>query len=272
MIPESITDRQTANSSFIFPHILETTPIIKYLYPNDYTMVASIKSLSRWALLGMAALANAQFLSIMPLGASITHGVGTDSGNGYRQYLLEHLNGEGFEVDYVGSQPSGTMEDRDNEGYPGLRIEEITDKVRGTLGNNDIPKANVYTINAGTNDATQDFDIGNAGVRMYDMMDLLWSVTPDATVVLSTLILHLDPTKDERAQIINEQFRGLVSDLRYQQGKRIVLAEMRGDDGPQEGDINGGDDQTHPNEEGFKKMATVWNRAILEAHDAGFIP
>jgi ABC-type antimicrobial peptide transport system permease subunit len=58
MIPESITDRQTANSSFILPHILKTTPRTKYLYSNDYTMVASIKSLSRWALLGMALLVN----------------------------------------------------------------------------------------------------------------------------------------------------------------------------------------------------------------------
>jgi lysophospholipase L1-like esterase len=203
----------------------------------------------------------------MPLGASITHGVGTDSGNGYRQYLLEHLNGDGFEVDYVGSQSSGTMEDKDNEGYPGKRIEEITTTIGGTLPN--LPGPNVYTINAGTNDAIQDFDVNNAGVRMYDMLDYLWSVTPDATVVLSTLIRHLNPDTDARVGNINEQFRGLVWDLANQQGKRIVLAEMHGDDGPQEGDIN--DDEIHPNEEGFKKMATVWHRSILEANDAGLI-
>ena len=59
---------------------------------------------------------------IMPLGASITWGTSSTDGNGYREELRKHLADDaGVALDFVGSQQSGTMTDRDNEGHPGLR-------------------------------------------------------------------------------------------------------------------------------------------------------
>ncbi|KAK7229924.1 hypothetical protein V2G26_002094 [Clonostachys chloroleuca] len=203
-------------------------------------------------------------LRIMPLGASITWGYLSSTGNGYRQDLLESLNGAGYTVDYVGSQQSGTMADPDNEGYPGLRIEQVQTKAEENVPTY-LP--NVYTINVGTNDAVQNFDVPNAGSRMNDLLSYLWSATPEATVILSTLIINLNATVDARAQTINTQLTSLASQLAGE-GKRIVLADMHGSDGPQSDEMA---DSTHPNDVGYQKMANIWFREIQEASAAGFI-
>lgn len=201
----------------------------------------------------------------MPLGASITWGQGSSTGNGYRQYLHDKLTGAGYQIDYVGSQQHGDMPDPDNEGWPGLRVEQVHSKARETVPNY-LP--DVYLINAGTNDCGQNFDVANAGVRVNDMLNYLWSVTPDATVILSTLLINLEAPTEQRVGVFNEQVRGLVWDLANNQGKRIVLAEMHGPDGPTEEVM---DDQTHPTDQGFGRMADIWHRSFEQAVAAGYI-
>ena len=61
-------------------------------------------------------------------------------------------------------------------------------------------------------------------------------------------------------------------ELAYQkglQGKRIVLVDMHGADGPDESDLVDG---THPNDLGYQKMATIWHRGVREAVSKGFLP
>lgn len=200
----------------------------------------------------------------MPIGASITNGVGSSTGNGYRQFLQDNLVGAGFQVDFVGSQQSGDMADRDNEGYPGARIDEVQNRAAGAV---QAFRPNIYAVNAGTNDAAQDNDIWNAGLRMAALLDSLWAVTPDATVLLSTLLINLNGDTESRASIINAQFVGLAADWRAQ-GRRIVLVDMHGPDGPQAGEMS---DPTHPNDTGFAKMAALWFRGIQDAAASGFI-
>src|SRR4051794_23956151 len=64
-------------------------------------------------------------LRLMPLGDSITWGVGSSSGNSYRGFLWNRLAAEGHTLDFVGSGRSGTMSDPDNEGHSGWRIDQI---------------------------------------------------------------------------------------------------------------------------------------------------
>ncbi|OBT54473.1 hypothetical protein VE04_04346 [Pseudogymnoascus sp. 24MN13] len=67
------------------------------------------------------------YLRIMPLGASITKGQGIPGAdnNGYRKFLRDQLRFDGWQVNMVGSQPAGTMQDNDSEGYPGAIIAEV---------------------------------------------------------------------------------------------------------------------------------------------------
>lgn len=118
-----------------------------------------------------------------------------------------------------------------------------------------LAKPNVVLINAGTNDATQNFAVGNAYNRMRDMLDYIFTSTPGVSIALSTLLPNtLSPGN---VASINHQYRQLVRD-QASAGRHIVLAEMH------DGFITMADlvDTTHPNDTGFKKMASVWYRAI----------
>lgn len=52
------------------------------------------------------------YLRIMPLGASITEGVQSTDGNGYRKWLRQQLRWKGWKVNMVGSKQNGNMADR----------------------------------------------------------------------------------------------------------------------------------------------------------------
>ena len=51
------------------------------------------------------------YLRILPLGASITQGVASSSGNGYRKPLRDQLRSQGWKVNMVGTKRDGTMVD-----------------------------------------------------------------------------------------------------------------------------------------------------------------
>lgn len=55
-------------------------------------------------------------LRVLPLGASITWGKNSATGNGYRKPLWDQLTSGGWEVDMVGSRHNGDM--KDNVRYP----------------------------------------------------------------------------------------------------------------------------------------------------------
>ena len=58
-------------------------------------------------------------LRVMPLGDSITWGVGSSTGNGYRGPLWSMLAADGHPLDFVGTVRDGSMSDSDNEGHSG---------------------------------------------------------------------------------------------------------------------------------------------------------
>lgn len=51
------------------------------------------------------------YLRILPLGASITQGVDSSTGNGYRKPLRDKLRSQGWLVNMVGSKRDGSMVD-----------------------------------------------------------------------------------------------------------------------------------------------------------------
>ncbi|MFF4136515.1 ricin-type beta-trefoil lectin domain protein [Streptomyces mirabilis] len=88
-------------------------------------------------------------LRLMPLGDSITWGVGSPSGHSYRGFLRNQLSTEGHALDFVGSGRGGTMSDPDNEGCSGWRIDQITGIADSVLARY---RPNVVTLEIGTND------------------------------------------------------------------------------------------------------------------------
>lgn len=137
------------------------------------------------------------------------------------------------------------------DGFNGYRIDQILSQAR-----TDVPtyRPNMIVLNAGTNDCLQTYDINNAGNRLHDLINQLFQIVPDVTIIFSTLTRNRDGPTDQRVQNVNAQYRNLASTL-IGQSERIVLAELGGSDGPQVGDLADG---THPNDVGYSKMANIY--------------
>ncbi|CAI6342018.1 unnamed protein product [Periconia digitata] len=211
-----------------------------------------------------------QCLRIMPLGASITYGKHSTPPNGYRKALRDHLTSLNYNVDMVGSQHSGDFEDNQHEGYPGLRIDQIADKFNASSERDSKP--NLFLVNAGTNDCQQNYrDMVGTSERLGDMTELIWKHSEKATIVLSTVLASYNekkaPGANARVTALNVKIRDLAKSLKSK-GRKIVLAEMN-DGVLQKSDIS--EDGIHPTNEGYKKMADVWAKAIASAREQNFL-
>lgn len=200
----------------------------------------------------------------MPLGGSITQGVGSSDLNGYRKSLLELLQSCGCDIRMVGSRKTGSMEANDHEGWRGFRIDEIEKKAKKSVAKF---KPNIFTVNAGSNDCLQSFEIEAFGKRTSDLLEYLWLASPQSTVILSTLVINADQRVDSRVLRVNDQIRALIEQKSASQ-KRVVLADMYTGEGPEIHDLVDG---THPGDVGYKKMAWIWFNSIQEAAVKGFL-
>ncbi|KAK9459229.1 SGNH hydrolase-type esterase domain-containing protein [Lipomyces oligophaga] len=203
-------------------------------------------------------------LRLMPLGGSITYGVGSSAGNGYREFLRDLLIRQGYNINLVGSRKSGSMSNNDNEGWRGYRLDHIKNRSRRSVSTL-LPE--VFMINAESNDCIQNFQIHNFGERMNNMFEFFWQICPHSTVILSTLLINADENVNLRVLHVNSQIRNLV-ELKTAEKQKILLADMYSFEGPQLNDLVDG---THPNDEGYRKMAGIWAKAIRKAQTAGFL-
>lgn len=220
----------------------------------------------------------------MSLGASITYGYRSSDGNGYRNDLLGLLQkGGNTNVTYVGSRNNGTMAENAVEGWPGYRIDQVLPKAQAS-----VPKSlpNVILLNLGTNDCVQGYNIDNTtkqsttapqltanatntvGTRMRTLVEDLLAWSPNATVVLSTLILNKRAVTNARVADTNAQYRRQAEALQAA-GRRVILADMSAAAGGPNASTMA--DSTHPNDVGYALMANRWYVALAEASDKGMI-
>ncbi|KAJ4386893.1 hypothetical protein N0V93_009792 [Gnomoniopsis smithogilvyi] len=125
---------------------------------------------------------------------------------------------------------------------------------------------NLVLINAGVNDCTYNDDTSNIGNRMSSLLDTVFNNIANTTVILSTLLPSLNSSVAACHDSVNSQYRSLVA-TRSGQGQKIVLAEMA----PSVSywnEVLGGDyfDDTHPNDSGHAKMASIWYQAFNTAN------
>ncbi|KAJ4258177.1 hypothetical protein NW762_008322 [Fusarium torreyae] len=213
-------------------------------------------------------------LRILPLGASIMSGVGSSNHNGLRKPLRDALRFDGWEVNMVGSLEAGPMKDNDHEAVSGDIIDQVHDRLKNSIGY----KPNIVIINAGTNDASRNIDPDGAGDRMNSLLKDIWGASGmgDTCVMLSTILDTTHQTGKVTRIAINHRYRELVKKLSGE-GKCIYLADMDPPTGGGAGWITWDDydpaetTKTHPNDEGHRKMAYVFYKAINAAADDGKI-
>ncbi|KAI1129345.1 carbohydrate esterase family 3 protein [Nemania abortiva] len=220
---------------------------------------------NNWRLLANLTIQRVEsfYLRVMPLGASITYGDPAEAaslGRGYRKYIRDYLRWQGWQVNMVGSRNYGQFADNDVEGWPGFIIDNVTEKARAAVPKY---KPNLILLNVGTNDATRNIDVENAGERIKVLVRECFDLSPGVVVVLSTLL----PNKNapENVKTINGLYRNVVIDL-LDEGLKIQLADM--DDGFITPDLLISDG-THPTIEGQRRMAAVWAQAIHEVDQKG---
>gem|GEM_PF-2954923 len=204
--------------------------------------------------------ANCSTTRIMPLGDSITAGVGSGDQlsvaeymTGYRQPLYVALQSGGYNVDFVGSQQGGQNEglsfDTNHQGHPGWTAAQVSAKVHEWLT---ASPADIVLLHIGTNALT--------------------SSTTDVESILNEIDRYNTSVKVVLARIINRSsysvYGKLTSDFNANLQKMMERRVTNGDDlriVNMEPALTYPDDladNLHPNEAGYHKMASVWYDAL----------
>ncbi|MFG1610916.1 GDSL-type esterase/lipase family protein [Actinoplanes sp. NPDC049265] len=192
---------------------------------------------------------------IMPLGDSITYGIGSVRFGSYRVELEQRLRAAGVDVDFVGSQRSGTQPgyDTDNEGHSGWRIRKIAENVDGWISTY---RPDVVLLHIGTNDMRSADEAVGAPGRLSLLIDQMLDASPDVQILVAKIVGSNDETArrmySKQIDAYNAEIPGIVAT----KGPRVRLVDQTGVDGT---DLL---DRLHPNEFGYSKMAWTWYRAL----------
>ncbi|MBL7259424.1 SGNH/GDSL hydrolase family protein [Paractinoplanes lichenicola] len=205
-------------------------------------------------------------LRVMPLGDSITWGsgsadsregtrTGAPTTSGYRIGLRNRLEAAGLNVDFVGSRRGGPEgADRDNEGHPGRRIDQIAAGVDDWLATY---RPDVVLLHLGTNDIAQHRDVAATAAGLSALIDRIRAARPDAEIFVQQVVQgHLEPVRS-RLTAYNALIPGIVA------GKdaRVHLVDQS---------TVGGlalFDNLHPNDFGYAEMTHNLYEALRAVYD-----
>lgn len=189
---------------------------------------------------------------ILPLGDSITFGLGFDGG--YRVELFRLALEDGHEITFTGTQqpngPSmvnGVTFPRNHAGISGQLIAEIGNRIPSP-DMTEMP--HIVLVHAGTNDMVRMRD--GAEGRLEALMDKVIAEAPDALIVFSNLIPLSFGGLDE----FNAAVEPMVEE-RANAGAHILYVDQYADFPTSELG-----DGVHPNEAGYNRMAGKWYQAI----------
>jgi lysophospholipase L1-like esterase len=211
---------------------------------------------------------------IMPLGDSITDGVGS-SGGGYRVELFKQSITDSRSITFVGRNVNGPTSvtvagqtktfPRNHEGYSGYTIDTgggrtgISTLVDAGISAN-LP--HIVLLMIGTNDVNISLDLTNAPTRLGALLDRINKDAPKALIVVAKLVPTTNDTTNTRVRTYNDAIPGLVQ-TRAAAGKPIVLVDMytaiSANTSYKTALMN---DELHPNDAGYVVMAQTWYAAI----------
>ncbi|KAM0436817.1 hypothetical protein ACHAPT_002529 [Fusarium lateritium] len=212
-----------------------------------------------------APIAGGKELRVLPIGDSITWGAQSSDENGYRKKLYEKLVARGNSVDFVGGMNTGNMADQDHEGHRRFVIDEILrDSGVGIHAG-----ANIVLLHAGTNDMKNNVIPSNAPERLEKLIDTIYKWSPDAVILLCTIIPASPdryPEMVPRIPSFNEAIAGVVVAKYRLSGKKMIVVAMN--NAVTLADLADG---LHPNDVGYGKMADKFYAAIELADEKNWI-
>jgi lysophospholipase L1-like esterase len=213
--------------------------------------------------------------NVMPLGDSITDGVGSSApGGGYRVELFHAAVQAHQAFTFVGSATDpngpttldGKMFPRNHEGHPGYTIDDsattsgISPLVDQSIATN---HPQIILLMIGTNDINRSIDAANAPTRLGALLDRMINDAPNALLVVAKITPWMDDGANASVvQTYNNAITGVVQ-TRAANGKHVVavdmLAAFTANPNYKTALMS---DYLHPNDAGYVVMGDVWYAAI----------
>jgi lysophospholipase L1-like esterase len=194
-------------------------------------------------------------IRIMPLGDSITAGIGSSSRGGYRVTLWNDLVADHSHVIFVGSQYNGpaSLPNRNHEGHPGWRIDQISTHIVAWL---QTYQPQIILLHIGSNDIIQHHSVSSAPARLRYLLDQITATLPQATVIVAQITPLRNPSLNAQVIAYNRSIPQIVEQMESQ-GKHVTYVDMY--DAVPVSDLGDG---IHPNDAGYALMAGVWFHAL----------
>jgi lysophospholipase L1-like esterase len=223
--------------------------------------------------------ATAALLTILPLGDSITFGIGSYGNVAYRLRLWQDFGSDPNAVDFLGSQHgfAAALGDKDHEGFSGYAIDSIKSNLAGNSNDADnnggfwltgtssrpaiFPE--IILLHIGTNDISRGADAATAAGRLDGLINEIFTLRPDTTLIVASLIPRTDASLEGITQQYNALIPGLVA-KNSEAGKSIYFVDMH-----KELTVSDLADEVHPNQGGYTKMGDAWFDAIQAIPEPG---
>jgi hypothetical protein len=202
---------------------------------------------------------------ILPFGDSITYGLQSSDGGGYREPLFKTAVAAAQKITFTGSQTNGPTTvtvgtstvtfPRNNEGHSGWTIQPIGTSPGGistlvpTPAFSTIP--HIVLLMIGTNDTYQSTGQAQMGSRLGVLLDAIITAAPSALIVVATLTPLTTASWNAAGTAYNAQIPGVLQ-TRVAAGKHVVMVDMSK---MPTSDLSDG---IHPNDTGYAYMASIW--------------
>src|SRR3954462_9083268 len=185
------------------------------------------------------AAAAAPTVRVMPLGDSITAGLGSTTDAGYRLPLWNRVAAQArYRIDYVGSLNAGALPDTDHEGHRGWKIAEIRAQVDGWLAT---AQPQYVILHIGINDLAWGADPQQAAAQFSELVARICTDKPGVKIIVMGLI----PTSaglQTQVAAYNARIR-LTPGPRYVDAPALTTSEMA--------------DGLHPNDAGYQRIGDI---------------
>jgi lysophospholipase L1-like esterase len=195
---------------------------------------------------------------VMPLGDSITYGIGSSTTSSYRAELWRRLAEGGYGVRFVGSVASGQLADTANEGHSGWTISQVTASVGGWLSTYS-PTA--VLLHIGTNDVKAAATATGAPARLSALIDKIRVTVPSATIFVAQIVPGGEAAINARVVTFNNAIPGIVASKDTSKVKLVDTYHAL-----TQSDLA---DSLHPNDSGYVKMAGAWYSAMTQVLPRG---
>jgi lysophospholipase L1-like esterase len=198
-------------------------------------------------------------VKLMPLGDSITQGVGDSNLGGYRTQLWKKLvSQDAKKVDFVGSLANGGSDlgDKNHEGHSGWRIDQLRAQIDGWSSSY---KPDLVLLHIGTNDLNQNYSVSAAPTRLQDLVNRICADVPGVEIIVASIIPING--KDSQVNTYNSAIPGVVTAVKNT-GCKASFFDMHSY-------ITTSDlgDGVHPTVSGYNKMAEAWYPVASAAYN-----